>query len=102
VPKLVDAVLKTANLDRESVDFFILHQATKKLMLEIQKCLEVPDDRMPILLEKCGNTVSSTIPILIEHLRQEQRLKQGMRSVLVGFGVGLSWAGCAWEETWGG
>jgi 3-oxoacyl-[acyl-carrier-protein] synthase-3 len=102
VPKLIDTVLKTANLERESVDFFILHQATKKLMLEIRKCLEVPDDRMPILLEKCGNTVSSTIPILIEHLRQEQRLKAGMRSVLVGFGVGLSWAGCAWEETWGG
>ncbi len=102
VPKLVDKVLKTASADRESVDFFILHQATKKLMLEIQKCLDVPDDRMPILLEQCGNTVSSTIPILIDHLRREQRLKAGMRSVLVGFGVGLSWAGCVWEETWDG
>lgn len=102
VPKLVDQVLKTAGVDRESVDFFILHQATKKLMLEIQKCLDVPDDRMPILLEQCGNTVSSTIPILIDYLRREQRLKAGMRSVLVGFGVGLSWAGCVWEETWDG
>jgi len=102
VPKLVEDVLKTADLDRESIDLFIMHQATKKLMGEIQKCLDLPDDRMPMLLEQCGNTVSSTIPILIDHLRREQRLKAGMRSVLVGFGVGLSWAGCVWEETWGG
>lgn len=102
VPKLVDRVLKTANLDRDCVDFFILHQATKKLMLELQKTLDVPDDRVPILLEQCGNTVSSTIPILIDHLRREQRLTAGMRSVVVGFGVGLSWAGCVWKETWGG
>ncbi|MBC8875173.1 MAG: ketoacyl-ACP synthase III [Planctomycetes bacterium] len=102
VPKLVKDVLETGNMDFADVDFFLLHQATKKLNQELQKCLGVSDDRMPLLLEQCGNTVSSTIPILIDHLRREQLLKAGMRNMLVGFGVGLSWAGCIWEETWGG
>jgi 3-oxoacyl-[acyl-carrier-protein] synthase-3 len=57
---------------------------------------------MPLLLEHCGNTVSSTIPILIDHLRREGRLRPGTRSMLVGFGVGWSWAGCVWTETWSG
>jgi 3-oxoacyl-[acyl-carrier-protein] synthase-3 len=61
----------------------------------------LPEERMPIVLEHCGNTVSSTIPILIEQLRRDGHLKRGMRSVLVGYGVGRSWAGCVWRETWG-
>jgi 3-oxoacyl-[acyl-carrier-protein] synthase III len=51
---------------------------------------------MPLLLENCGNTVSSTLPILIDHLRGKGRLTAGRKYVLVGFGVGWSWAGCTW------
>jgi 3-oxoacyl-[acyl-carrier-protein] synthase-3 len=100
VPKLVDAVLRGAKLGHGDVDFFILHQATKKMQQQLQQRLGLPDERMPMLLEGCGNTVSSTIPILIDHLRRHQRLAVGMRNVLVGFGVGWSWAGCVWDETW--
>jgi len=57
-------------------------------------------EHTPEALEQCGNTVSSTIPILIRDLRESGRLKPGKQTVLVGFGVGLSWAGCAWIETW--
>jgi 3-oxoacyl-[acyl-carrier-protein] synthase-3 len=53
-----------------------------------------------LALAEYGNTVSSTIPILIRDLRQAGRLCQGMKTLLVGFGVGLSWGGCAWTETW--
>jgi 3-oxoacyl-[acyl-carrier-protein] synthase-3 len=61
----------------------------------------VSEQRLPVVLNDCGNTVSSTIPILIDTLRRDGRLKPGMRSMLVGFGVGWSWAGCMWRETWG-
>ena len=43
-----------------------------------------------------------TLPIVIDALRRDGRLKPGVRSLLIGFGVGLSWAGCAWTETWRG
>ena len=49
-------------------------------------------------LAEYGNTVSSTIPILIHDLRAAGRLLPGMRCLLIGFGVGLSWAGCAWTK----
>ena len=102
VPKLIDQILEVAQLDKSAIDLYLLHQATKKMLEQLQLRLNVGDDRMPLLLEHCGNTVSSTIPILIDHLRREARLPPDMRSLLVGFGVGWSWAGCVWKETWGG
>jgi 3-oxoacyl-[acyl-carrier-protein] synthase-3 len=55
---------------------------------------------MPTALRDCGNTVSSTIPLLMNELRTSGRLRPGARSMLAGFGVGFSWAGCIWTETW--
>jgi len=37
------------------------------------------------------------LPILIDDLRKEGRLTVGSTNVLVGFGVGWSWAGCLWR-----
>jgi 3-oxoacyl-[acyl-carrier-protein] synthase-3 len=101
VPQLVENILAAAQLKAADVDLFLLHQATLKMLEQLRERMKLASDRMPVCLEHCGNTVSSTIPILIDELRRDGRLKRGMRSVLVGFGVGWSWAGCVWRETWG-
>ena len=62
--------------------------------------MNLDDEHTPEALEEYGNTVSSTLPILIHDLRESGRLQPGKQTLLVGFGVGLSWAGCAWTETW--
>jgi len=77
-----------------------VHQATALLLTRLRDRLELDGENMPLNLEEYGNTVSSTIPILIEGLRRSGQLKPGKRSVMIGFGVGLSWAGCTWTETW--
>jgi len=59
--------------------------------------LHLQPEQMPIVLEHCGNTVSSTIPIVIDELRRDGRLQPGMKCMLIGFGVGWSWAGCLWQ-----
>lgn len=100
IPKLLDNILAAAKLTRDQVDRFILHQATLKMLEQLQLRLELDAERMPIVLQHCGNTVSSTIPIAIDHLRRHGGLSPGHRSLLVGFGVGWSWAGCVWKETW--
>lgn len=102
VPKLIDQILEVAGVGERDIDLYLLHQATKKMLEQLQQRLGIGEDRMPVLLEQCGNTVSSTIPILIEDLRRQARIRPGTRSLLVGFGVGWSWAGCVWQETWAG
>ncbi|HTN75996.1 MAG TPA: ketoacyl-ACP synthase III [Pirellulaceae bacterium] len=98
VPQLVTNILAAGGLQRDDVDLFILHQATLKMLEQLRECLGLVDSRMPIMLRDIGNTVSSTIPIVIEELRRTKRLTPGKPNMLVGFGVGWSWAGCIWRE----
>ena len=99
VPQLVDNILAAARLKAGDIDLFLLHQATLKMLEQLRERMALSEARMPIALEHCGNTVSSTIPLLIDELRRDGRLKRGMQNLLVGFGVGWSWAGCVWRET---
>jgi 3-oxoacyl-[acyl-carrier-protein] synthase-3 len=102
VPKLVDKILEDAQLTRDKVDFYVLHQATYKMIDQLRRRLALEEEHVPIVLKHCGNTVSSTVPIVIDQLRRDGRLRPGALSLLVGFGVGWSWAGCLWRETWRG
>ena len=100
VPKLVDRILAEARLESQDVDLFLLHQATSFMLEHLRDRMGLNAQRAPIALANCGNTVSSTIPILMHDLRASGRLRPGKRSLLIGYGVGLSWAGCLWTETW--
>jgi len=100
IPPLADRLLEDAGWSRDDVDLYLIHQATLLMLDHLRRSLRVDDGRAPEALEECGNTVSSTIPLLIGDLRRSGRLRPGKRSLLLGFGVGLSWAGCAWTETW--
>ena len=102
VPQLIDNILEAAQLKPDDIDLYLMHQATHKMLAQLQERLEMDDTRLPIALKDCGNTVSSTIPILIDELRSDERLRPGMRTMLVGFGVGWSWSGCVWSESWAG
>ncbi len=101
VPQLISEVLEATGLGRDEIQYFLLHQATRKMMDFLSERLQLDESRMPIILERYGNTVSSTLPIMIDHMRSAGQLTPGTRSLLVGFGVGWSWAGCAWQETLG-
>jgi 3-oxoacyl-[acyl-carrier-protein] synthase-3 len=100
IPPLVRDILRDANLTNDDIDAYLMHQATRKMLELLRDALRVDKDRLPIVLERCGNTVSATIPILIDQLRADGRLGVGTRNMLIGFGVGWSWAGCIWTETW--
>lgn len=94
VPKAMEALLLKAEKTKEEIDFFVLHQANKFMLEALRKKLKVPEDKLPILVENCGNTVSSTIPIAMHQLLKQGRLQRGHQLMLVGFGVGYSWAAC--------
>ena len=100
VPKLVGDVLKAAGLTQDDIALFIMHQATDKMLSQLKERLGLNGERMPIVLKDCGNTVSSTIPIVISELRSHGRITPRANNMLVGFGVGWSWAGCIWRDLW--
>ena len=99
IPPVVDEVIEASNFQSDEIDKYLMHQATQKMLSLLQERLDLSDKQLPIRLQDCGNTVSATIPILIDQLRREGELVAGMKNLLIGFGVGWSWAGCGWQET---
>ncbi len=100
IPQVVEDILCSAGKRREDIQLYLFHQATRKMLELLCDCLGIDMARMPLALENCGNTVSSTIPILLDELRRSGQLTVGMQNIMIGFGVGWSWAGCIWTETW--
>ncbi len=93
VPKTIKGVLEKANLKQEDIDLFVFHQANQYMLTELRKKLKIPEEKFYIHLENCGNTVSATIPIALYHAMQEGKIKKGSKVMIMGFGVGYSWAG---------
>jgi 3-oxoacyl-[acyl-carrier-protein] synthase-3 len=102
VPPMVERLFCKSGWTRENLDYYLVHQATAFMLNHIRDRMKIGPEKTPEAIEMIGNTVSSTIPILIDELRTAGRLKPGMKSLMISFGVGLSWGGCAWTETWSG
>jgi 3-oxoacyl-[acyl-carrier-protein] synthase-3 len=70
-----------------AVDLFVFHQASKFILDQLRKMMELPQNKVPVKLAKHGNTVSSSIPLILEdHLYSKDK----KNIVISGFGVGLS------------
>ena len=94
VPEAVDRLLQTAGLDAGQIDLFVFHQANQFMLETLREKLRIPRGKFLYALSETGNTVSASIPIALAEGQARGQLKPGMRAMLVGFGVGLSWGAC--------
>lgn len=91
VPISIEKVLEKNNIKFEEIDYFLFHQANDFMLEHLREKLNIPKEKFPKFIENTGNTVSSTIPFLINDLNEKQILKKGDKLLLIGFGVGYSW-----------
>ncbi len=90
VPPLVAATLEAGGgVDR--FDAFLFHQANAFMLRHLAKKSKLPADKVPVNIDRFGNTSSATIPLLMT-TDLADRLREGpTRLGLFGFGVGFSW-----------
>ena len=69
----------------------ILHQANRRILEAVAKRMGEPVEKFPMNMEEYGNTSSASIPILLDEMNRDGRLKRGQKIVLAGFGAGLTW-----------
>lgn len=93
IPRCVKDLLARGGIEAAAVDTWVLHQANRYMIDHLRRKLGIPEDRLPLRIADCGNTVSSTIPLVLEQELAAGRIAAGRRLALVGFGVGYSWAG---------
>ncbi len=91
VPEAVMEVMERMELAKEDVDYYILHQANRRIVESVAKRLGEPIEKFPMNLEEYGNTSSASIPLLLDELYRSGKLAKGSRLIMAGFGAGLSW-----------
>ena len=97
VPECIHQVLEESDTDIEQVKYFVLHQANYRIVEAVAKRLKQPLDKFPMNMEYYGNTSAATVPILLDEMNREGRLKPGDRIMLSGFGAGLTWGAALLE-----
>lgn len=95
VPKSIEKLLQKLNLDKAEIDQWYLHQGSKYIVDTISMRLGLEPEKVVFNMYDYGNTVSSSIPMLLSE--NFSSLKTGQKIGLSGFGVGLSWASAIFE-----
>jgi 3-oxoacyl-[acyl-carrier-protein] synthase-3 len=98
VPESVNSLIKHFNIDNETVDYFVFHQANLFMNEMIRKKLKIPVEKVPYTLRDFGNTSCAAIPLTIVKELREEVGNQERSFIACGFGVGLSW-GSVWFRT---
>ena len=92
VPATMDKILANSNMQKSDIDFFVFHQANKFMLDYLRIRCDLMDYPYWNDVNEYGNTVSCSIPIaLLDMWNRNNYVKKVMS---IGFGVGLSWAGC--------
>lgn len=93
VPAMMKDILAKNEMVKENIDYYVFHQANKFMLNTIRKVCVLPKDKFYVNLNETGNTVSSTVMIGLKQCLDAGTITPGMKVMVAGFGVGLSWGG---------
>ncbi len=93
----ISEVVEKAGLTFKDIDYFMLHQANIRIIDAICNQLQQPEEKFPHNIERYGNTSSASIPILLDEMNRDGRLKEGSKIVLSAFGAGFTTGACVIE-----
>ena len=101
VPNLVEDCIEKANLSLHDVSKVLIHQANGKMddailqrLFNLYQINKIPEDIMPMIISKLGNSSVATLPTLLDMLRKEKLnghdLKQSDVIVFASVGAGMN------------
>ena len=90
--KLVINTLKVNNVKPSELAMLIPHQANLRIISATAKRLKLPMSRVAVNLDRYGNTSSASIPIALDEVVRDGRIRNGEYILLEAFGSGLTWA----------
>lgn len=90
VPKSVKDIVKVTDTTLDDIDWLVFHQANKFMTDFFVKRLKFDMNKVPYCIQKYGNTSSTSVPLTIVS-ELHDKMRDGDRVVMCGFGAGLSW-----------
>jgi 3-oxoacyl-[acyl-carrier-protein] synthase-3 len=91
IPRDIQSILEYAQMDKETIDYFVFHQANDYMNGYLIKKMKIDKAKVPSTIAKFGNTSSVSVPLtMATELQQQMQYKK--RLLLSAFGVGMTWA----------
>jgi 3-oxoacyl-[acyl-carrier-protein] synthase III len=87
-------VFESSNVKPTEISYYLLHQANIRILETIRDFLGEPIEKFPRNIEKYGNTSSATIPILLDEINRDGKLKENDLIVMSAFGAGFCTGAC--------
>ena len=85
--------MEKANVTTADVDWLLPHQANARIIENVGKKLNLPDEKVIITIDHTANTSAATIPVALSEEIANGRIKKGDLVVLTAMGAGFTWGG---------
>ncbi len=95
IKKLLDG----AELEPSDIKYYVLHQANMRIIEAIANWLKLDMSHFPTNVERCGNTSSASVPLLLDELARDGKLQKGDKILMSAFGAGFTTGACIIEWT---
>jgi 3-oxoacyl-[acyl-carrier-protein] synthase-3 len=92
LPPLIQDTLQISAYGQDDVDYFIFHQSNQFILKHLMKKMALPEDKVPMTLKEYGNPGGPSIPLTITQGELHRPPHKSLKLMLLGYGVGLSWA----------
>ena len=88
---LAEETLRDCNMNSESLDWMVPHQANIRIIKAVAKRINLPMEKVIQTLDKHGNTSAASIPLALDVGVRDGRIKKGDTLLFEGIGGGFSW-----------
>jgi 3-oxoacyl-[acyl-carrier-protein] synthase-3 len=89
LPTTIENSLKNLNISKEEVSWIIPHQPGHRVLLKTAEKLNFPTDKIVFNMKKFANTAGASIPMALDALYKENKIKSG--DILVMPAIGSGW-----------
>jgi 3-oxoacyl-[acyl-carrier-protein] synthase-3 len=91
VTDVIEEAFKATGYTAEDVDWFVPHQANKRIIDDTAKKLGLAPEKVILTVDRHGNTSAASIPLALSVAIADGRIKRGDLVMLEAMGGGFTW-----------
>jgi 3-oxoacyl-[acyl-carrier-protein] synthase III len=91
ITDVIEAAYEATGLSSEDIDWFVPHQANRRIIEASAKKLGIADEKVVLTVDKHGNTSAASIPLALNEAASSGRIKEGDLVLLEAMGGGFTW-----------
>lgn len=91
ISSAIQAVLDETGLTADDIDWFVPHQANKRILDGVARKIGIPEEKVVITVDQHANTSAASIPLALNHAVRSGRAKKGDLILSEAMGGGFSW-----------